>query len=162
MTETAIGGSLADDETSHVGYKGNAGLDGSEDGQILRWYHTMGAMGFAVSLEQASNGASGDDDNILQAGMRYSMDMGGSVVGFGLGFSDGGTQSTVTAAVALTIFVDATGTIQDVEYWASPHLTQLVLDKFLSLLLGPHLHHRALLTPWVFLCPLLLLASQVF
>jgi outer membrane protein OmpU len=92
MTETAVGGSIADDHTSHVGYNGNAGLDGSGgDGQILRWNHTMGALGFAVSLEQDDDGAG--DDNVVQAGLKYSMDMGGSVVGFGLGFSDGGTDN---------------------------------------------------------------------
>ena len=52
MIETNVtGGSIADDETNHSGFAGNGGLDGTEDGQVLRWNYSMGAIGIAASME---------------------------------------------------------------------------------------------------------------
>jgi len=50
------GGSIADNETSHGGYRG-AYLDGNEDGQILRYDNTIGSFGIAASLELDDNGS---------------------------------------------------------------------------------------------------------
>jgi outer membrane protein OmpU len=69
VTETAVGGSMADDHTGHAGYSGNSELDGREDGQVLRWDYTVGAMGIAASLEQANNGAASTQDDTVQVGI---------------------------------------------------------------------------------------------
>ena len=94
MTEVAFNsGSINDDETSHGGYNGNAGLDGVYDGQILRYDYTAGAFGFAASIELNDN--DGDDgdlldgldgDAVLALGVKYDLDLGGTVIGLGLGY----------------------------------------------------------------------------
>ena len=58
LTEIVSGGSLQDD-AEHGGYDGNAGLDGSGDGQILRYDNTFGDFSFAVSFEQDADGVTG-------------------------------------------------------------------------------------------------------
>jgi len=92
MIETGIGGALADDHTGHAGYTGNSDFDGLGGGQILRWNHSIGAIGVAVSMQQANNGASSANDDTIQAGVKYSMDAGDAAVSLGLGFVDAGTQ----------------------------------------------------------------------
>jgi len=88
LTEVAMGGSMADNETSHTGYNGNNKFEG--DSQVLRWDHTIGTMGVAVSMTQGDDGA-GVEDDIVQAGVKYGMDMGGNAVNMGVSFADGGT-----------------------------------------------------------------------
>jgi outer membrane protein OmpU len=88
LTETAKGGSMADNETAHTGYNGNGEYEGG-DGQVLRWDYTAGSMGVAVSMTQGDDGAGVVDDTI-QAGVKYSMDMGGNAVNMGVSFLDGG------------------------------------------------------------------------
>jgi outer membrane protein OmpU len=100
VTETAVGGSMADDHTAHAGYSGNSELDGREDGQVLRWDYTAGAMGIAASLEQANDGAASTEDDTVQVGIRYGMDMGGSTVNLGVGFADAGNQIASAANAA--------------------------------------------------------------
>jgi len=110
LTETAIGGSMADDHTIHAGYSGNSTLDGNEDGQILRWDYSLGAVGVGVSLEQAADGAASTDDDIVQVGLKYSMDMGGSTVNLGVGFADAGNQGAGDSDhVALSLAMTTTG-----------------------------------------------------
>jgi outer membrane protein OmpU len=114
LTETAIGGALADDHTAHAGYSGNSTRDGNEDGQIVRWDYSLGAVGVGVSLEQAADGAASTDDDIVQVGLKYSMDMGGSTVGLGVGFADAGNQTVTGAAgdsdhIALSLSMKTTG-----------------------------------------------------
>jgi outer membrane protein OmpU len=87
LTETAMSGSMADNETAHTGYDGNGEYEGG-DGQVLRWDYSAGSLGVAVSMTQGDNGAGVEDDTI-QAGVRYSMDMGGNAVNMGVSFSDG-------------------------------------------------------------------------
>ena len=49
LQEVALAGaSIADDETSHAGYNGNSGLDGTFDGQIARVSYS--AAGFTAGL----------------------------------------------------------------------------------------------------------------
>ncbi len=83
-----VGGSLADDETAHAGFNGNAGLDGSNDDQILRYDYSFGAFGVAASLEMDDTTAA---DDIWGIGLTYDADMAGMQLGFGLGYQDGGT-----------------------------------------------------------------------
>jgi outer membrane protein OmpU len=85
MSEVPTGsGSIADNETGHSGFNGNSGLDGLNDGQILRYNHSVGALGFAVSIEL--DDATATDDTVVGLGLRYSMgDLG---IGFGYQTSD--------------------------------------------------------------------------
>ena len=109
LTETAIGGALADDHTAHAGYSGNSPLDGVSDGQILRWDNTVGAMGVAISFEQAADGATSDNDDTVQIGLKYTMDAGSATIGLGIGYADAGTQ-TVAGDAAVPASFDPTDT----------------------------------------------------
>ena len=93
MTETAVGGSMADDHTAHAGYSGNSPFDGVSDGQILSWTNTVGAMGVGISFEQAADGATSDNDDTVQIGLKYSMEAAGATIGLGLGYADAGSQT---------------------------------------------------------------------
>jgi outer membrane protein OmpU len=92
-------GSIADDETGHSGYFGSY-LDGSYDGQIVRYNNTIGDFGFAISVEMDDSGAS---DNGYAVGFKYSADLGGTTLNFGLGYQDTATRNatgfSVTAAL---------------------------------------------------------------
>ncbi len=83
-----VGGSIADDETIHAGFNGNAALDGSNGDQILRYDYSFGAFGVAASLEMDDTTAA---DDVWGIGLTYDADMGGIALGFGLGYQDGGT-----------------------------------------------------------------------
>ena len=88
LTEVGALTSLADDHTTHIGYSGNSGLDGTYDGQILRYDHTIGDLGFALSAEMDDTGTG---DTVMGVGVKWSGDMGGSSIGIGLGYQDNGT-----------------------------------------------------------------------
>jgi outer membrane protein OmpU len=110
LTETAVGGSMADDHTGHAGYSGNSPFDGVSDGQILSWTNTVGAMGVAISFEQAADGATSDNDDTVQIGLKYSMEAAGATIGLGIGYADAGSQTAVTTAgSAETITVTTAG-----------------------------------------------------
>lgn len=79
-------GSIADDETEHDGYSGNAGLDGTYDGQILRYEYSFSNFGVAVSAEIDDDGS---DDAIFGVGLRYTFDFAGGSVDIGGGYQDG-------------------------------------------------------------------------
>ncbi len=94
LTETAVGGSLRDNHTSHPGYSpgGNGGLDGTHDGQILRYDHTIGGIGIAVSAEvpDGVEGSPSEGSAVFGVGAKYSMPMaGGASVGVGVGYQRG-------------------------------------------------------------------------
>ena len=82
MAEVPTGsGSIANNESSHDGWNGNSGLDGTHDGQILRYNHTVGGVGFAVSVELDDTSGATQGDAIIGLGVKYSLgDMG---IGFG-------------------------------------------------------------------------------
>ena len=86
--------SMGDDHTTHVAYFSANGLDGSHDGQVVRYEYAMGDFGVAVSYEQANNGNAAvvggvtADDNV-GIGATYSMDMSGTALKFGLGYQSG-------------------------------------------------------------------------
>ena len=97
MIETNVtGGSIADDETSHSGFTGNAGLDGTEDGQVLRWNYSMGAIGIAASMEQDGNNAANTNDDATGFGLTYALDAGGTTISFGVGMQDATATSDIT------------------------------------------------------------------
>jgi len=105
LTETAVGGSMADDHTAHAGYSGNSPFDGVSDGQILSWTNTVGAMGVAISFEQAADGATSDNDDTVQIGLKYSMEAAGGTIGLGIGYADAGSQTTAAVAVVPSIIL---------------------------------------------------------
>ncbi len=101
-------GSLADDETSHAGYVGSY-LDGSQDGQILRWDYSMGAFGVAVSVDD--NSTAGDDIGYA-VGLKYTADLGGTAVAFGIGYQESGENFGGTAGREVeALGVSATATL---------------------------------------------------
>lgn len=84
LQEAVIGGTLNDDE-EHLGYSGNAGLDGTYDGQIARYEYAFGDFGVAVSAELDDDDSG---DPVLGIGARYSTAFGsfrGNPIGIGLG-----------------------------------------------------------------------------
>jgi len=85
MTEVAMLTSIADDHTAHAGYSGNGGLDGSNDGQVLRYDNTFGDFGVAVSYEMNDAGAATGD--ALGLGVKYNADLGGAALALGLGYA---------------------------------------------------------------------------
>ncbi len=93
LTETAVGGATRDDHTGHAGYNGNGGLDGTHDGQILRYDNTLGPIGVAVSLEidDEIDGKGGDGGLVIGVGYQRGEDAGGalSVVGGSVSVSTG-------------------------------------------------------------------------
>ena len=88
LTETASGGSIDDAHTVHAGYNGNSGLDGSSDGQVLRYDNTFGDFGVAVSLEQ--DATSSGLTTTSATGETLGLGIKGSFGDFniGLGFQD--------------------------------------------------------------------------
>lgn len=83
MQEVGSGTSIADDHTTHAGFNGNSGLDGAYDGQILRYDYSFGDFSIAASLELDDTGAG---DPTYGIGGKFSTDMGGVMLGFGLGY----------------------------------------------------------------------------
>ncbi|MCV6593065.1 MAG: porin, partial [Silicimonas sp.] len=100
LTEIVSGGSIQDNE-EHGAYDGNGGLDGSSDGQILRYDNTIGDFSFAVSYEQ--------DD----LGLADTTAGGGDVIGigakgsfgdfdFGLGYQENDADDILGLSVGAT------------------------------------------------------------
>lgn len=77
-------GSIADDETAHVGYNGNW-LDGAYDGQIVRYDNTFGDFGVAISVEMDDTGVR---DTGYAVGFKYNTDLGGADLALGLGYQE--------------------------------------------------------------------------
>ena len=86
MTEVFWGTTLTDDHSTHPGANGNAGLDGSLNGQVARYDYAFGDFAVAISAEIAST--DGREDN-LGIGVKYSTSFGGVDLGFGLGYQKG-------------------------------------------------------------------------
>ncbi|MGV6811474.1 MAG: porin [Brevirhabdus sp.] len=89
LQEVGIGSAIADDHTTHAGFSGNSGLDGSYDGQIARYEYSFGDFAFAVSAELDDTGAG---DPVFGLGGKYSGDLGGVTLGVGLGYQTNGTR----------------------------------------------------------------------
>lgn len=95
-------GSIADNHTGHAGFNGNAGLDGSSDGQILQYHNTFGSLGVALSYEQ-EDGDSTDGD-VIGAGVTG----GFGDVTLGVGFQQHDSANMAGASVTAS-FGDMTG-----------------------------------------------------
>ena len=92
-------GSIADDETEHAGFNGNAGLDGLFDGQIARVSYSASGFTAGLSAEIDDTGAM---DPVWGLGLRYVTDLGGASVGVALGY-----QTQEDTADLLGLSVDA-------------------------------------------------------
>ncbi|WP_420380833.1 porin [Marivita sp.] len=77
------GASIADDETSHAGFNGNAGLDGTFDGQIARVSYSASGFTAGISAEIDDTGVM---DPVWGLGAAYTADMGGTSVTVGVGY----------------------------------------------------------------------------
>ena len=132
-------GSLADDETSHAGYLG-AYLDGGAgngDGQILRWDYTSGAFGVAVSLED-DNGSNVANTGIGYAiGFKYSLDLSGTTVNFGIGHQKAADNVGVVADAKATGVSAAASFANGLSAGATyTNMSNMVNDKHYSLGMG--------------------------
>ncbi len=86
-------GTIADDETAHWGRQ-DTYLDGSYDGQILRYDYSYEDFGFAISIEQddRSDFALGDDDRndyLWAIGAKWSPELGAGQLKLGIGYQTG-------------------------------------------------------------------------
>jgi outer membrane protein OmpU len=83
------GGTINDAETAHAGYNSNAGLRGTHDGQTLRYEYEVGALGMAVSLEQAEDGQNSERDDTWAVGVKYDIASAEGTLSLGAGFQNG-------------------------------------------------------------------------
>ena len=97
LSEVAGAGAIADNHTGHAGYNGNSGLDGANDGQVLRYDNSFGDLGIALSFEQDAGGASGNGD-IIGVGAKGSLGDFGIGVGYQQHDSSSVSGVSVTAA----------------------------------------------------------------
>ena len=116
LAETnGVGGGSIRDSEEHGGFTGNSGLDGTHDGQILRYDIGFSGFGFAASIEFDDDVSSGDidaatagtqraagaqvgdsDNTVIGVGATYGMTMqNGSSLGFGIGYQDGGRTAYI-------------------------------------------------------------------
>lgn len=134
LSEAIIGGSLQDDN-EHLGYNGNAGLDGTYDGQVARYDYSFGDFTIALSGEIDDDPDVGlldfenvdfdvdeidaflrttardiDNDTVLGVGVRYAGEFSGMSFGAGLGYQRAG------ASVVESVERDDDGDITDVEF----------------------------------------------
>ncbi|MDP3958831.1 MAG: porin [Pseudorhodobacter sp.] len=100
VSEIYMGTAIADDHSSHAGAYWNSGLDGSAGGQIARYEYSFGSFAAAVSAEIDSSGAG---NNVLGVGVKYSSDMGGTAIGFGLGYQDNSVTSMYAVSANATM-----------------------------------------------------------
>lgn len=88
LSEVPTGsGSINAAESGHAGFNGNSGGDGTYDGQILRYDHSVAGFGFAVSLELDDSAL--DRDPIIGLGLTYSADLGAAPLDIGIGYQEG-------------------------------------------------------------------------
>ncbi len=80
LSEVGGAGAIADNHTGHAGYNGNSGLDGANDGQILRYDNSFGDLGIALSFEQDADGSGNGD--VIGVGAKGGFGDFGIGVGF--------------------------------------------------------------------------------
>jgi len=105
-------GSIADDETGHDGYLGSW-LDGSYDGQIVRYDNTFGDFGVAISVEMEDT-YDNERDTGYAIGFSYATDLGGADLALGLGYqvADGATVGGETTTEQVDVIaLGATATL---------------------------------------------------
>ncbi|WP_168732992.1 porin [Aliigemmobacter aestuarii] len=105
LTEVYMGTALADDHSTHAGSNGNSGLDGTYDGQVMRYEYSFGDFAAALSAELDDTGV---NDAVIGLGFKWGADMGGTTVNVGLGYQTDGTTDIigVSAHAALSSGLD--------------------------------------------------------
>ncbi|MHA6326252.1 porin [Roseivivax sp. CAU 1753] len=78
------GGSLADDETTHLGFFTADGADGIYDGQVARFDYAYGPVIMSISAEQDLNGA--DSDHVFGIGFSYAANVSNVDLNVGIGY----------------------------------------------------------------------------
>jgi outer membrane protein OmpU len=111
MAEVWWGTTLTDDHTAHIvgdlGLGANSGLDGIANGQVARYDYSFGDFAFAVSAEIGDSTGNADAYGV---GFKYNMDLGGTTLGFGLGYQDGETTAgTDTDVVGVSLDMSFAG-----------------------------------------------------
>ena len=97
LTEVGSLTSLTDDHTSHGGYRGNSGLDGGNDGQILRYDNSVGDISFGLSAEMDDTG--GGVGDIIGVGVKGSF----GDFGWGLGYQDSDADTVVGVSLSANL-----------------------------------------------------------
>lgn len=110
LAEMALaGGSLNDDETTHIGFDSqgggasNSGEDGNGGGQIARFDYTYNSFTGSFSMEQGDEfGDTGNNvpENIYGIGLSYNATLSGIDLGIGFGFQ---SQEDVSESIGLSI-----------------------------------------------------------
>lgn len=97
----AIGGGSLQDNLEHEGYDGNSGLDGSGDGQVLRWNRNFGDFAVAVSYEQDATATSGAETDSL-VGETIGLGVRGTFGDFtvGVGYQDNDIDDIIGVSVS--------------------------------------------------------------
>ncbi len=93
MQDLDILGDISDANTTHVGFNGNGGLDGSYDGQVVRYDYSFGEFAFAVSLVQDDSVVVGPA--VYAVGGKYTAALGTVNLGVGLGYQSNGTTDLI-------------------------------------------------------------------
>lgn len=134
MQEVAIGSSLADDHTEHAGYNGNSVLDGTPNGNVLRYDNTFGDFGVALSA-QAESADDATADNTFGLGLRYNAALGGLDLGLGLGYQKNGDTAVAGLSVSTT-FANGLRAIVNYSDLDGAAVSGLAMDKHVALGLG--------------------------
>ena len=116
LTEVGIGGAIADDHTTHAGFNFNSGLDGTFDGQVVRFDYAFDAFSVAISTEIDDTGTF---DPIWGIGFRYSGELAGLDLGVGLGYQtvDLGADVDVVGLSVDTTFDNGLQAIVNYSQW---------------------------------------------
>ena len=135
-------GSINDAETVHLGYEGSY-LDGSGDGQIVRYDYSFDAFTFAASVEQGDGpDFITEDDNAITwaVGVGYEFDFGGGSVDTGLGyqysdnatltfdFEDAGFPSDLVIATGVEASATGVGAVLNLDAGFSAGFTYTLYD----------------------------------
>ena len=104
MAEVGGAGAIADNHTGHAGFNGNSGLDGANDGQILRYDNSFGDLGIALSFEQDADGMGNGD--VIGVGAKG----GFGDFSVGVGFQTHDNADIAGASVSAT-FGEISGTL---------------------------------------------------
>ncbi|MCY1128378.1 porin [Frigidibacter sp. RF13] len=100
VSEIYSGSAINDDHSTHAGAYWNTGLDGTYDGQVMRYEYSFGDFGVAISAELDDTGTG---DAVLGLGFKWSGDMGGTAVSAGIGHQSNGTVDVTAVSLGATL-----------------------------------------------------------
>jgi outer membrane protein OmpU len=103
--QEAIIGSAINDDHEHAGYNGNAGLDGTYDGQIARYEYAFADFSVAVSGE-IDDDADDNGDPVLGLGVKYATEFSGIGMAFGAGVQTIGGLDDIADRIADDLGID--------------------------------------------------------